>query len=79
MAARPPGWRSAHGGGGVTGADPPLGSWNPGFAGAGDKDKSDQHIKVLDEVEQEFRLGMTIGETGECEFIAHMHYSRSFK
>lgn len=45
----------------------------------GDKDKSSQHIKVLDEVEQEFRLGMTIGETGEYEFIAHMHYSRSFK
>ena len=22
---------------------------------------------------------MTIGETGETEFIAHMHYSRSFK
>lgn len=45
----------------------------------GDKAGSAQHIKVLDEVEQEFRLGMTIGETGETEFIAHMHYSRSFK
>lgn len=45
----------------------------------GDKDKGPQIMKVIDDIELEFRLGMVIGETGEFEFIAHMHYSRTFK
>lgn len=43
-----------------------------------EKEKEDPKLKILDEVEQEFDLGMNIGETGEKEYIAHMHYSKDF-
>ena len=45
----------------------------------GDKEPThDRKLKVLDEVEYEFNLDLQIGETGEQEFIAHMHYTQSF-
>ena len=42
-------------------------------------DSHERHLTVTDEVEQEWNLGLTIGETGENEFIAHMHYTKSFR
>lgn len=44
----------------------------------GEKDNSDRSLKVLEEIEQEFALNMTIGESDEPEYIAHMHYAKSF-
>ena len=39
----------------------------------------DRKLTVSQEVEQEWNLGLQIGETGENEFVAHMHYTKSFK
>lgn len=45
---------------------------------ASEKENQDRKLQVLDEIEQEFIFESHIGETGEREFISHMHYSRSF-
>ena len=45
----------------------------------GEKDGTDQSLKVLEEVEQEFNITLKVGESDVPEHISHMHYTKSFK
>lgn len=44
----------------------------------GDKD-ADQSLKILEEIDQEFSLNLTVGESDIPEYVSHMHYTKSFK
>lgn len=43
-----------------------------------EKDKENAKLTILDTVEKEFNLDLTIGETSELEQIAHMQYNKQY-
>jgi len=44
----------------------------------GDKEANNP-LKIIEEIEQEFALNITVGESDIPEYIAQMHYTKSFK